>query len=188
MADKLLMTSACLSALFQSRPRRRFQAARHCGRADYQQGFAVTDWIYYRIFHYFADSNRSCVYRQTGDNLTTDYGFCDTDSTGSFCQLINGWIWFLRFFGGRQRQLPLWQRLFTSETAPASSLITNKSRDSACDQRRETSDEANNMSAEFSEIPEILEDLRQGKLIVLVDDEDRENEGRPGLRCGKGDG
>ena len=30
---------------------------------------------------------------------------------------------------------------------------------------------------EFSEIPEILEDLRQGKMIVLVDDEDRENEG-----------
>jgi len=29
----------------------------------------------------------------------------------------------------------------------------------------------------FSEIPEILEDLRQGKMIVLVDDEDRENEG-----------
>jgi 3,4-dihydroxy 2-butanone 4-phosphate synthase/GTP cyclohydrolase II len=33
------------------------------------------------------------------------------------------------------------------------------------------------MSAQFSEIPQILEDLRQGKLIVLVDDEDRENEG-----------
>lgn len=30
---------------------------------------------------------------------------------------------------------------------------------------------------EFSEIPEILEDLKQGKMIVLVDDEDRENEG-----------
>ncbi|MFI4911403.1 MAG: bifunctional 3,4-dihydroxy-2-butanone-4-phosphate synthase/GTP cyclohydrolase II [Sedimentisphaeraceae bacterium JB056] len=30
---------------------------------------------------------------------------------------------------------------------------------------------------EFSEIPEVLEDLRQGKMIVLVDDEDRENEG-----------
>jgi len=29
----------------------------------------------------------------------------------------------------------------------------------------------------FSEIPEILNDLRQGKMIVLVDDEDRENEG-----------
>ena len=29
----------------------------------------------------------------------------------------------------------------------------------------------------FSEIPEILEELRQGKMIVLVDDEDRENEG-----------
>jgi len=30
---------------------------------------------------------------------------------------------------------------------------------------------------QFSEIPEILDDLRQGKMIVLVDDEDRENEG-----------
>ena len=29
----------------------------------------------------------------------------------------------------------------------------------------------------FSEISEVLEDLRQGKMIVLVDDEDRENEG-----------
>lgn len=29
----------------------------------------------------------------------------------------------------------------------------------------------------FSEIPQILEDLRQGRMIVLVDDEDRENEG-----------
>ena len=29
----------------------------------------------------------------------------------------------------------------------------------------------------FAEIPEILEDLKQGKMIVLVDDEDRENEG-----------
>ncbi|MFA5292082.1 MAG: bifunctional 3,4-dihydroxy-2-butanone-4-phosphate synthase/GTP cyclohydrolase II [Phycisphaerae bacterium] len=31
--------------------------------------------------------------------------------------------------------------------------------------------------AEFSNIPEILEDLKKGKMIVLVDDEDRENEG-----------
>lgn len=30
---------------------------------------------------------------------------------------------------------------------------------------------------EFSEINDVLEDLRQGKMIVLVDDEDRENEG-----------
>lgn len=30
---------------------------------------------------------------------------------------------------------------------------------------------------EFSNIPEILEDLKKGKMIVLVDDEDRENEG-----------
>jgi len=33
------------------------------------------------------------------------------------------------------------------------------------------------MSVEFSEISEILEDLRQGRMIVLVDAEDRENEG-----------
>ncbi len=33
------------------------------------------------------------------------------------------------------------------------------------------------MTVEFSEIPEVLEDLRQGKMIVLVDAEDRENEG-----------
>ncbi len=30
---------------------------------------------------------------------------------------------------------------------------------------------------QFSEIPDVLDDLRQGKMIVLVDDEDRENEG-----------
>ena len=29
----------------------------------------------------------------------------------------------------------------------------------------------------FSSIPEILEDLQAGKMIVLVDDENRENEG-----------
>lgn len=33
------------------------------------------------------------------------------------------------------------------------------------------------MATEFSEITEIIKDLRQGKLVVLVDDEDRENEG-----------
>ncbi len=33
------------------------------------------------------------------------------------------------------------------------------------------------MAAQFSEIPEILEELRQGKMVVLVDAEDRENEG-----------
>ena len=33
------------------------------------------------------------------------------------------------------------------------------------------------MAVKFSEIPEILDDLRDGKMIVLVDDEDRENEG-----------
>ena len=31
--------------------------------------------------------------------------------------------------------------------------------------------------AALSSIPEILEDLRRGKLVILVDDEDRENEG-----------
>jgi 3,4-dihydroxy 2-butanone 4-phosphate synthase/GTP cyclohydrolase II len=30
---------------------------------------------------------------------------------------------------------------------------------------------------EFSDIPEILEDLKKGRMIILVDDEDRENEG-----------
>lgn len=33
------------------------------------------------------------------------------------------------------------------------------------------------MAAEFSEISEVLEELRQGRIIVLVDAEDRENEG-----------
>lgn len=33
------------------------------------------------------------------------------------------------------------------------------------------------MAIKFSEIPDVLEDLRQGKMIVLVDAEDRENEG-----------
>lgn len=33
------------------------------------------------------------------------------------------------------------------------------------------------MSKPFSSIPEALEDVRQGKLIIIVDDEDRENEG-----------
>lgn len=33
------------------------------------------------------------------------------------------------------------------------------------------------MSVEFSEIPEVLDELRQGRMIVLVDAEDRENEG-----------
>ncbi len=33
------------------------------------------------------------------------------------------------------------------------------------------------MAVKFSEIPEVLEDLRQGKIIVVVDAEDRENEG-----------
>jgi len=33
------------------------------------------------------------------------------------------------------------------------------------------------MAIRFSEISEVLEELRQGKMIVLVDDEDRENEG-----------
>ncbi len=29
----------------------------------------------------------------------------------------------------------------------------------------------------FAPIPEILEDIRQGRMVVIVDDEDRENEG-----------
>ena len=29
----------------------------------------------------------------------------------------------------------------------------------------------------FNTIPEAVEDLRQGKIIIVVDDEDRENEG-----------
>ena len=33
------------------------------------------------------------------------------------------------------------------------------------------------MAIEFSEIPDVLEDLRKGRIIVLVDSEDRENEG-----------
>jgi 3,4-dihydroxy 2-butanone 4-phosphate synthase/GTP cyclohydrolase II len=33
------------------------------------------------------------------------------------------------------------------------------------------------MPVQFSQIPEVLDDLRTGKIIVLVDDEDRENEG-----------
>jgi len=33
------------------------------------------------------------------------------------------------------------------------------------------------MAAEFSEIPEVLEELRRGRMMVLVDAEDRENEG-----------
>src|SRR3989339_1822163 len=33
------------------------------------------------------------------------------------------------------------------------------------------------MTVSFSEIQDCLDDLRQGKMIVLVDDEDRENEG-----------
>ncbi|WP_347357726.1 3,4-dihydroxy-2-butanone-4-phosphate synthase, partial [Bdellovibrio sp.] len=30
---------------------------------------------------------------------------------------------------------------------------------------------------EFNTIPEIIEDVRNGKMVILVDDEDRENEG-----------
>jgi 3,4-dihydroxy 2-butanone 4-phosphate synthase / GTP cyclohydrolase II len=33
------------------------------------------------------------------------------------------------------------------------------------------------MAIQFSQIPDVLDDLRAGKIIVLVDDEDRENEG-----------
>ena len=33
------------------------------------------------------------------------------------------------------------------------------------------------MEKEFSTIEEAVEDIQQGKMIVIVDDEDRENEG-----------
>jgi len=33
------------------------------------------------------------------------------------------------------------------------------------------------VAVQFSEIPEVLEELRRGRMIVLVDAEDRENEG-----------
>ena len=33
------------------------------------------------------------------------------------------------------------------------------------------------MGKEFSSIEDAIEDVRQGKMIVIVDDEDRENEG-----------
>ena len=33
------------------------------------------------------------------------------------------------------------------------------------------------MSSEVSAISEIVEDLRDGKMVILVDEEDRENEG-----------
>ena len=35
-------------------------------------------------------------------------------------------------------------------------------------------------------IEQAVEDIRDGKMIIIVDDEDRENEGRPGVACGKG--
>lgn len=36
----------------------------------------------------------------------------------------------------------------------------------------------------FATVEEALEELRNGKLILVTDDEDRENEGRFYLRCG----
>ena len=36
---------------------------------------------------------------------------------------------------------------------------------------------SNNESIEFNAIPEAIEDIRAGKFVVVVDDEDRENEG-----------
>ena len=36
---------------------------------------------------------------------------------------------------------------------------------------------------QYNTIEEALEDLRQGKMILCTDDPDRENEGRPHLRC-----
>ncbi|MEF8787796.1 MAG: bifunctional 3,4-dihydroxy-2-butanone-4-phosphate synthase/GTP cyclohydrolase II [Planctomycetota bacterium] len=37
--------------------------------------------------------------------------------------------------------------------------------------------ENENNSAQFSRIPDVLEDMKQGRFVVVVDDEDRENEG-----------
>lgn len=42
------------------------------------------------------------------------------------------------------------------------------------------------MSADFNTIEEVIEDFRQGKMVILVDDEDRENEGDlviPAVHC-----
>ena len=33
------------------------------------------------------------------------------------------------------------------------------------------------MTSDISPIPEIVDDLKQGKMVILVDEEDRENEG-----------
>ena len=38
------------------------------------------------------------------------------------------------------------------------------------------------METKFNTIEEVLEDLRQGKIVVMMDDEDRENEGDVLLR------
>ena len=39
------------------------------------------------------------------------------------------------------------------------------------------------MTPTFASIQEALEEMRQGKMIILVDDEDRENEGNIFCRC-----
>ena len=36
---------------------------------------------------------------------------------------------------------------------------------------------------QFNTIDEILEDLRDGKIVVMIDDEDRENEGNVRANC-----
>ena len=38
------------------------------------------------------------------------------------------------------------------------------------------------MSSDISPIYDIIADIRAGKMVILVDEEDRENEGRPGFR------
>jgi lauroyl/myristoyl acyltransferase len=43
--------------------------------------------------------------------------------------------------------------------------------------RRENVDSVTDTPVEFARIEEIIADLRDGKMIILVDDEDRENEG-----------
>ena len=38
----------------------------------------------------------------------------------------------------------------------------------------------------FNAIDEAIDDITKGKMVILVDDEDRENRGRP-LHCGRED-
>ena len=38
----------------------------------------------------------------------------------------------------------------------------------------------------FTDVPTAIEEVRAGRMIVVIDDEDRENEGDLTLGCGKG--